>query len=105
MIVLFGLAVIADHAHLAGDFLVIGGGGTGFAAGAKIFAGVEAESRNLADGAGLAPAVFLLGEIFRAVGLAGIFDDDELVAIRQLQDGIHVGNLAVQMYGNDGGDG
>src|SRR5271165_7691485 len=73
VIILLGLAMIADHAHLAGDFFVIGGGCSGFAASPEILARVEAESTDLPDGAGFAPAIFFLREIFRAVSLAGIF--------------------------------
>ncbi len=46
--------------------------------------------------------------VFGADGLGGVFDDHEAVAAGDLQDGIHVGALPVEMHGNDrlgvGGD-
>ena len=80
---------------------VVGRDGAGFTAGAQILAGVEAERRGAAHGSGLAPAALLLREVFRAVRLAGVLDDDQVVAGGQLQDRVHVGHLPVQVDRED----
>ena len=82
--------------------LVVGGDGAGFAAGAQILAGIEAERCGVSHRPGLAPAGFLLREILRAVRLAGILDEDEVVPSRQLEERVHVGDLPIQMHRNDG---
>ena len=57
-----------------------------FAAGSQILAGIEAECRGSAHRSGLHPAVVLSREILGAVGLAGIFDHDQTVALGQFQN-------------------
>src|SRR5207248_4262514 len=46
------------------------------------------------------PAIALAGKIFSAVGLAGVLNHDEIVLLRNLQDRVHVGNLAIKMDRN-----
>src|SRR2546426_6452262 len=96
------LAVVAEHLAAPRQSLVVGGDGTRFAAGTQILAGVEAERRGMTHYSGLAPAVLLLREVLCAVRLAGVLDDDQVIPGRQLEDGVHVGHLPVQVYGDDG---
>src|SRR5580700_3687341 len=81
VVILFRLAMLAQHAHLASHFFVIRGRGAAFSTGAKILTGIEAERADMPHGTCFSPAILFLGEIFRAMGLAGIFNHDELEAI------------------------
>ena len=38
------------------------------------------------------------------MSLAGIFDDDQTVALSQLHNRVHVGHLPVEVHGNHRGD-
>src|SRR5205823_4121563 len=82
VLVLACLAVVAQHPALYGDAFVIRRHCPGLAEGAQIFAGIEAECRRSAHRAGHTPAALPPGIIFRAVRLAGIFDDDQVVLTR-----------------------
>ena len=87
-----------------GHGFIVCGDGAAFSASSKILAGIKAEGRGHSDRAGTFPPVILLGEILRAVRLAGIFNHEQVVFLRQFQDWIHVGRLPVQMHGNDASD-
>src|ERR1035437_10069837 len=52
VVILFGLAVLAQHAHLTSHFFVVRSSGAAFSARSKIFAGVEAECTDMSHGAG-----------------------------------------------------
>ena len=45
------------------------------------------------------------GKVLGAVSLAGVLDDDQVVAFGEFQDRIHVSHLSVQMNWNNRGDG
>ena len=74
------LAPISQHADFSGVFGTVGGHQTALAGGAEILGGVEAEAAEIADAAGAAAA------IFGAVRLRDIFDDDQFVALRDIED-------------------
>ena len=93
--------MVAQHLAVPRQSLVIGGDGSRFTDGAEILSGIEAEGRGVAHRPGLAPAALLLREVPGAMRLAGILDDDEVVPGRQVEDGIHVGHLPVEMRGDD----
>src|SRR3989442_12565701 len=80
------LPVISEHLTAPRQSLIVCGDGSRFAAGAQILPRIKAEGGRAAHRAGLAPAVLLSGEIFCAVRLAGVFDDDEVVLGRQVED-------------------
>ena len=104
VMVFLALAVIAQHADMSGDVFGVRDHGAGFPAGAQVFSRIEAECRGNAHGAGFFPAVQFLGKVFRAMGLAGVFDDVQPILGGNLQDGIHVRHLAVKMHRHDGRD-
>ena len=54
----------------------------------------------MAHGPCLAPTVFFLREILRALCLTGIFNHFEIELGGQIKNRVHVGHLAVQMHGN-----
>ncbi len=104
MVILFGLAVVPQHTHFLRHGLAVRGGRAAFPARAQILSGIKAECGRLADRAGLEPAVLLLREIFGAMGLAGIFHNDQAIALRQFNDRVHIRDLTVKVHGNDRGD-
>ena len=67
------LSVVSEHAHGGGKLRVVGDGGSSFAIGAEIFAGIEAETAGIADRAGETSFVF------GGVGLAGVFNHNEIM--------------------------
>ena len=73
VVVLAGLAPVAERAHGLGVRGVVGGDAAALAGGAEVLAGVEAEGGDVAPGAGAAAVAR------RAVRLAGVLDDDEAV--------------------------
>src|SRR5947208_6314548 len=95
------LAVVAQHLAAPRELLVVGRDGARLAARAQILPRIEAECRGMTHRPGLAPAVPSLREVLRAVRLAGIFDNDEVVLGREIEDRIHVSHLPVQVHGND----
>ena len=96
MVVLLGLAVVAEHLDLFRQLLVVGHDGPGLAEGAQIFPRIEAEAAGNAHGAGL----FTLVE--GPVGLAGVLEDGDIVLLGDCQDRVHVGGLTEEMHGDDG---
>src|SRR5208337_2286098 len=76
VVILLSLAVVADHAALAGNFFIVGGYGAGLAASTQVFARIEAESARGPDRSGLFPAFCAFGVIFGPMRLAGVFDHD-----------------------------
>ena len=104
VIVLRGLAVVAQHLHGLRDGGIVRGGRARFAAGSQVFPRIKAEGRGSSHRSRLHPAVVLSRKIFGAVRLAGVLNHDQTVALRQFQNRIHVGHLPVQMDRNDGRD-
>src|ERR1035438_3992371 len=89
------LSPIPKHTNLVRELGVAGRDRPALAVGAKILAGIKAEACHIANAAHRMPFVF------RSVRLGGIFDYDQPVPPRHFHDGIHVGGLAVEMYGKD----
>src|SRR5712692_5278768 len=100
VVVLLCLSMIANHANLLCQFLVVSRDNSRFAARAQILSGIEAKGSRLADRTNLLPTLVTFGEILSAVGLAGILDDDQAVAIGNLLDCVHLGTLSIQVYGD-----
>ena len=73
------LSVVAEAADAGGDGVVIGDDRAGFAKGAEVLAGVEAEAADAADRADA--AALMLG----AVSLGGILDQRKAVSIGDLR--------------------
>ena len=95
MVILPLLAPVAQHADPLGEVLVVGDHHAALAAGPEVLPGIEAEAAHVADGAH-APALVL-----RAVGLGSIFDDDEVMAAGDVQDGVEIRGLAMQVHRQD----
>src|SRR5207245_7369006 len=100
VVVLHCLSMIADHLYLLRQARIVRSDCARLPTGPQILAWVKAECRRPAHRAGLHPAIALAGKIFSAVGLAGVFDHDEIVLLRNLKNRIHVGSLAIKMYRN-----
>ena len=90
------LPVIPDHADLLRHLFVLGHDGAGLAEGAEVLAGVEAKAAGCAQGSCF--FAFVRG----AVGLAGVFDDNEVELASDFEDRVHVGRLAVKVDGDYG---
>src|SRR5271165_1034906 len=101
VVVLLRLTMVADDPDLGGDGHVIGRDCSGLAAGAEVLPWVEAEPCGAAHRTGLAPTILLPREVFGAVGLAGVFNDDQAILFGQFENWIHVHHLAVEMNRNN----
>ena len=86
-------------AHRAGKlrdpFVIVGRQRPTFAVRAEILAGVKTESRRLTKPADSLPA------ITRAVGLAGIFDDNQSAAFCDFQNCLELDGPAIEVYRHD----
>src|SRR6266849_4367623 len=98
VVVLFCLPMIANHANLIRQFLVIGRDYSCLAARAQILSWIEAKGGRLADRTSLLPTLVTFGKILGAVGLAGILDYHQVVTIGKLLDCVHLGALSIQVY-------
>ena len=96
VVVLGARAVVAPGPELVGQLRVVGGDGAAVAQRAQVFAGVKTEARRVAQIAGTSAFVA------RPVRLRGVFDDFEVMLARDGVNGVHVGRLPIQMYGDDG---
>src|SRR5437762_2880265 len=101
VIILFRLAVVTDHLHPSRKAFVIGRNRTALATGTKVFPGIETESGRQAEGPSFFPAAALLREVLSAVGLAGVFDNDQIILLGKTQNWVHVCCLSVQMDRHD----
>ena len=102
MEVLARLAPVAQPAQTLCEVCSAGDDRAALAASAQVLARIEAEGRGPAHRSRLAPAALSPGVILGAVGLAGVFDDDQAVFACELQDRIHVGHLSVEMHRDHG---
>src|SRR5271163_3094642 len=105
MLILAGLAMIAQQAHLLRQRLVVRRNRSGFSTGAQILPWVEAESGRMAHRTCFSPAVFFFRKVLCAVCLAGVLNDDKSVAASQFENAIHVSGLSVNMHRNHRCDG
>src|SRR5579872_285539 len=102
MVIFLGLSVISQNFGASRNFFVVGGNRAGFTASAQVLARVEAECGRASHGAGLAPAILFLREIFGAVRLAGILYNDEPKLISDLEDRVHIRSLPVEVNRDHG---
>src|SRR5665647_2465374 len=93
--VLLRAAVVGHHGAPAGQLLVVCGYHSGVAVGPQVLAGVEAEAGGRPNAAHLAALVL------RAVGLAGVLQNRQTMEVGDLQNGVHVHRLAVQVHRHD----
>src|SRR6266850_4912735 len=77
--IFFRLAVITQQPASLSQLFIIGCNTAGLSACAQVLAWIKAECRRMAHGPSLAPTVFLLGEILRALCLARIFNHFQIV--------------------------
>jgi hypothetical protein len=96
VVILAPLSLIAEYPHDLGMVCVIGDDHTALAIRSQVLAGIEAEAGEVTHGA--RAAAFIFG----AVRLSCIFDYHEAVPSRDLEDGIHVGRLTIEMYWDNG---
>jgi len=96
VVIFFDLAVIAEDADFFVEVGVIGEDCPGFAKGAEVFAWVEAEAAGIGEEAGF------FSVVFGAVGLAGVFDDEDPVLAGDVEDGLEIGGVTEEVDGDDG---
>src|SRR5438093_6105766 len=89
------LSVVAQRARQQSHPVAVRGERAALAVGAEVLGGIEAEGGGPAEAAD-APAV-----VARAVGLAGILDDGDVVASGDRQDGIEIRGPAVEVHRHD----
>ena len=89
------LTPVAQHADLGVVSRIVRHNRPRLAVRAEVLTRIEAEAAELADAAHAASFVL------RAVGLGGVLDHYQAVAIRDLHDRIHVAGLAVEVNRND----
>ena len=95
MLIFARLAVIAQHAHLARGFPVVGGDGASLAASAEVFPRVEAEGGGAAHATGREPGADGARQVLRSVRLASVLNHEEAMALGQFQNRVHVRGLAI----------
>src|SRR5437764_13123797 len=79
VVVLFVLSVIAKHAALARDFLVVGCDRSCFAASTEILAGIKTKSCCPSNRTSLHPAIVALRQVSGTVSLASVFNYNKVV--------------------------
>ena len=94
MVLLLG-APVTQHANGSCERRVIGDDHAGLAVGAEVLARVETEAGHVAHTAD-APALVLC-----SVGLATVLDHHQTVLLGDLENRVHVGRLAIQVYWDD----
>src|ERR1700757_1840276 len=95
VVIFFLLAVIAEHAQALSDATVVSDNNSSVAIGSQVFSRIEAECRSMPQGTGAFPPKA------SPVGLARIFNDEEIKFLGKLPDGPHVGRLTVEVYRNN----
>src|SRR6267142_3789787 len=105
VVILLGLAVIANNAHGLSHGLVVSCYGASFSAGPKILSRIEAESSCVPHTSGLFPSILRLGEVLSPMRLASILNNNEVVLAGESKYRIHISGLAVDMDRNDSGHG
>ncbi len=91
-----GRSEIPQRSNLRCQAIVVRGDGATVPVGAEILPGIEAEAGSDAERPALLPAVR------RAVRLCSVLDDVQAALVRQRQERIDIGWLAVQVDGHDG---
>src|SRR6267378_1804769 len=99
--ILLQLAMVAQHANLSRDHWVVCRNRSRLPASAQVLSRIEAESTRHTHRPRLPPAILSSRKVGRPVSLTSVFDHKQLVSLRELQDGIHVRHLAVQVYGDN----
>src|SRR5262245_30992467 len=105
--ILLRLPVIADHPYHARDIFIVSGDGARLAACPQVLPRIKAERSRVSHRAGTTPealtsaCIAVSREILRSVRLACVLDNEQIPALGDLQDGIHVSHLAIKMNGND----
>src|SRR5260370_19519680 len=102
VVVLFSLSMIAQHPRFLCEHFIVSRDRSRLATRPEVFAGIETECGNSPHRPSYSPAIFLFREILRAVGLAGVFNDDQLVMLGYFQKRIHIGHLSIKIDRNDG---
>src|SRR5262249_38584983 len=96
-VVIFDLCpVVAQHTQLLGELDIVGRDGATIAKRAQVLAGVETKCSGMGQGTGAAPFVA------RTMRLAGVFEDEEVVASRNLHYRVHRPRLTIKVTGDEG---
>src|SRR5579872_5522837 len=103
VVILFGLAVVANHPYGPRHFFVVRRHCPGFTTSSQILAWIEAEGSRYSHRSRLLPHIVFSGEVLRPVSLTGVFHDNQLVLLRNLTDSVHIAHLPVDVNRNYGG--
>ncbi len=87
--------MIAEQACPMRDFFIIRDERAGFAVRAQVLSRVKTET------AGVAHRPHAAAFIFGAMGLSGVFDNQQVMALCNFENWIQVGRLAVKMHRNN----
>ena len=91
--------MIAQQPDARGQFRIVGGHGARLAPGAQVLARIKAEAAGRAYRAGALP--FTGAVDARPMGLAGVFDHRQIVAISYFTQRVHRGRQSVKMDRHD----
>src|SRR5712664_2820226 len=86
VIILSHLSVVAQHANLFCERSITRRNRSRLSTSAQVFSRIKAESGCMTNRASLSPPILLLRKIFSPVSLAGVFDHDQAVLPRELED-------------------
>src|SRR6267378_861865 len=103
--ILLQLAMVAQHANHSRECGIVCRNCSRLPASAQVLSRIETESSRHTQRPRLPPAILPSRKVGCPVSLTSVFDYKQLVSLRELQDGIHVRHLAVQVHRNNPGDG
>src|SRR5260370_2191918 len=82
--ILLRLAMFTQHSDLARHLFIVCCHRSGFATGAKVLSRVKAEGSGTAHRPRFPPTALSFGKVFRAMGLASVFDHDQVVSFCEI---------------------
>ena len=88
-------AVTRECCHPIGELIIVGHKASGIPVGAKVFAGIEGEGRNVAKGS------HKLSVVPGQVCLRAIFYHPQIMLSCDRHNRVHIRWLSIQMYWND----
>src|SRR5262245_6921847 len=93
--------MISNHSNPLGDHFIVSCHSPAFATSSEVLSGVKTECSRRSNRACLLPTIPRGGEVFGAVSLTGIFEDQQVVFVSDVHDGIHFAHLTVEMHWKD----
>src|ERR1039458_2154681 len=103
VVILLGLAMIAQHLSGVGNARIIGGDCPPFATGSQVLPRVKTECSGTAYRTSFEPPTVLSRKVFSAVSLACVFNDDQAILLCQIENWVHIHHLPIKVNRDDGG--